>query len=146
MKRLLVTATALGLAFGGSALAQSTTTQGTSDLWSMDLTCSDFVAASEADQREIIASYESHRQGSESAATGSAAETESNMAINSGADISAGTRGTTQSGTAALTAEGKEGDPAGTTYQEVSLSDVVEACESSPDSQVSEVVDERQTQ
>ena len=153
MRRLLMTATAVGLAFGGSAFAQSTTSdadQGASDMWTpMEVACIDFVAASDADQRDIVASIEDSKRGEadESAATGSAAETESNKAINSGADVSAGTRGTDQSGTAALTAEGAEaGDPAGTTYESVSVSDVVEACEGSPDTRVSEIVDQKMTQ
>ena len=154
MNRLLIGATALGLAFAGSAFAQSTTTtsqssQGSSDLWA-SMTCSDFVGSSEANQRDIVASLQGNKlgmdSGTRSAATGSAAETESNIAINSGADVSSGTRGVDQSGTAALTAEGTQtGEPAGTTHKSVAVEDVVEACQSSPNSRVSEVVDEQMT-
>jgi hypothetical protein len=154
MNRVFFAATALGLAFGGSAFAQSTTTSqtdsGVSDLWA-SMPCSEFVQASDDDQSEIVASLQGNRlgmdDGTRSDATGSAAEAESNMAINSGADVSAGTRGVDQSGTAALTGEGAtEGDPAGTTHNSVSVEEVVEACESSPSSRVSEVVDEQMTQ
>jgi hypothetical protein len=158
MRRLFVAATVLGLGLGGSAFAQSTTTPGQSgqgaDLWA-EVTCSEFMATSEASQREIIASLAGSGQGmdpatgsedSRSAATGGAADAEENMAINSGADVSAGTRGVDQSGTAALTAEGEAGDPAGTNYNEVAVSDVVDACEGSPQTRVSEVIDRERTQ
>jgi hypothetical protein len=146
MKRLLVTAAALGIAAGGFAHAGSDTVkQGSSDMW--DVACSDFIGASEDEQREIVASLEKEGTGDRSAATGSAAEAESNMAINSGADVSQGTRGTDQSGTAAVTGESAgAGDPAGTTYTEVSVDDVVVACESSPSTRVSEVIGQQQMQ
>lgn len=134
MKRLFITATAVGLAFGGSAFAQST-------MDAMDMTCSEFMAASESDQSDVVMSVQEHMSGMGSDATGSAAETESDAAINSGADVSAGTRGTDQSGTAALTAESAaKGEPAGTVPSEVSASDVMMGCQASPDMSVSEVV------
>lgn len=151
MRCLFVTATAVGLGLGGSAFAQTATTdQGASDMWTpMEVTCVEFVGASEDDQRDIVASIEQGKHGDDdmSAATGSAAEAEANPAITSGADVSAGTRGTEQSGTAALSAEGAgEGDPAGTVYESVSVSDVVAACEETPEARVSEIVDQQSMQ
>ncbi len=150
MKRLFVATTALGLAFAGSAFAQSTTQSTTmsgnsgSDLWA-SMTCSDFIGTSAANQRDIVASIEAHRQSMDDNSSAEA-DAEKNDAINSGADVSMGTRGVDQSGTAALTAEGAtEGNPAGTNYERVSVDDLVEACQSSPDSRVSEVVDQEMT-
>ncbi len=144
MKRLFVATTALGLAVAGPAFAQSSTASGSADLWA-SMTCSKFIGTSAAEQREIVASIEAHRQSVDENSSAEA-EAEENDAINSGADVTMGTRGVDQSGTAALTAEGAtEGNPAGTNYETVSLDDLVEACQSSPDSQVSEVADQQMT-
>jgi hypothetical protein len=135
MKHLLVTAAALGIAVGGSAFAQSTTTaaEGESDMW-MKMACSEFMEASESDQREIVDSITADGGAMKG---GSAAAIDGQTAVNSGADVSQGTRGTSESATAQMTAD--RGD-------DVSVSDVASACESSPESQVSEIVDQQMMQ
>jgi hypothetical protein len=135
VKHLLVTAAALSIAVGGAAFAQSTTTtaEGGSDMW-MQMTCNEFMEASESDQREIVDAITADGGAMKG---GSAAAIDSQTAVNSGADVSQGTRGTNESATAQMTAD--RGD-------DVSVSDVASACESSPASRVSEVVDEQMMQ
>jgi hypothetical protein len=100
----------------------------------MQMTCSEFMEASESDQREIVDSITADGGAMKG---GSAAAVDSQTAVSSGADVSQGTRGTDESATAEMTAE--RGD-------DVSVTDVASACESSPATRVSEIVDQQMMQ